>query len=507
MTGLLDAEQMRATDRYAIDELGILGSTLMERAAEALSSEVLAHWSGGRVLVYVGKGNNGGDGLAAVRLLRERDVESFAVLAFPDGTWTGDAALMRKKLADEAVIPLGSEPTDGVSCAVDCLLGTGSAGAPRGPVLDAVIRLNELKSQGVHVVACDVPTGVDASTGEVLGDVVHASSTVTFHAMKPGLWIRPGKGLVGEVTVADIGLLKAPGTEFRIGLIDDTVVNGLSSREVSGDKFSAGAVVIVGGSSGLTGAPMLCGLGAARAGAGYVTAVLPESLISASDQIPEVMGLGVAQDPDTGGHSPNSSELIIGKLGPDRSLVVGPGIGRTDGAYGLVAKLLVHATAPTVVDADGLRAVADLGLDLSDIPAPLVLTPHSGEMAALLGITREEVDAQRLKSVLTLAGRTQAVVVLKGDDTLVADPHGVVGISRGGAPGLATAGSGDVLGGVIGALLARGADSFEAACAGVRIHVEAGRLAAMAGAEGILASDIASSIPQARASLGADQRR
>ncbi|MCX6387260.1 MAG: NAD(P)H-hydrate dehydratase, partial [Solirubrobacterales bacterium] len=148
-----------------------------------------------------------------------------------------------------------------------------------------------------------------------------------------------------------------------------------------------------------------------------------------------------------------------------------------------------------------------LGLDLSDIPAPLVLTPHSGEMAALLGIARADVDAQRLKSVLTLAGRTQAVVVLKGDDTLVADPHGVVGISRGGAPGLATAGSGDVLGGVIGALLARGADAFEAACAGVRIHVEAGRLAAMAGAEGILASDIASSIPQARASLGADQRR
>ena len=187
LTALLDAEQMRATDRYAIEELGVLGSMLMERAAEALSSEILDHSSGGRVLVYVGKGNNGGDGLAAVRLLRERDVEAFAVLAFPDGSWTGDAALMRDKLSDEAVIPLGFEPTDGISCAVDCLLGTGSAGAPRGPVLDAVIRLNELKSQGVHVVACDVPTGVDASTGEVLGEVVHASSTVTFHAMKPCL--------------------------------------------------------------------------------------------------------------------------------------------------------------------------------------------------------------------------------------------------------------------------------------------------------------------------------
>jgi NAD(P)H-hydrate epimerase len=317
--------------------------------------------------------------------------------------------------------------------------------------------------------------------------------------MKPGLWISPGKHLAGRVVIADIGIPdEATGTS-DIGLLTASVVDGLPERGSADDKFSAGAVTVVGGSPGLTGAPLLASIGAARTGAGYVTAALPSGLISAADSVLEVMGLGL-EDQDQC-HCASGVSRILERLGPGRAVVVGPGIGRSPQASAAIKQLLAEASGPVVVDADALQAFAGQPERLASAVADLVLTPHAGEMAALLDCSSEEVAKHRLRAVRDLAMRASAVVVLKGDDTLVCSADGVVAVSPGGAPALATAGTGDVLSGVIGALLAKGVERFQAAAAAVLLHLEAGQIAGLAGAEGVLAGDVAACLPAARRRL------
>ena len=502
LTPLPDAGLVREADRLTIEEIGIPGIELMERAAEALVEGVFGAAPDGRVLIVAGKGNNGGDGLAAARLLRERGRDVVVQATCSNEQWVGDSALMLKSLPGVPPQPLSSGP-DGFSCVVDCILGTGASGAPHGAALDAITLVNQLRADGAAIVACDVPSGVDASTGEIAGAAVMADLTVTFHAMKPGLWVRPGKAHVGVVHAADIGIPSQLTNDASVGLIKPEVVAGLPQRGQDDDKFSAGSVIVVGGSPGLTGAPILASLGAARGGAGYVTAALPESLLSATDSQPEIMGLALVEV--TGSHCEAGINEILGREGEGRALVVGPGLGRSTDAQTAVRALIGKAKGPVVLDADGLNAFAGRAELISDSEAELVLTPHVGEMAALLGTGRGEVEASRLACVQRLAKLTGAVVVLKGDDSLVATPDGLVAVSEGGAPALATAGSGDVLSGLIGGLLARGADPFQAACAGVLIHLVAGRVAAEAGTEGVLAGDIAAGLPAARnrlASIG-----
>ena len=495
---LPSAQAMREADRCAIEELGIPGLRLMESAAEALAEGVLEVAPDGRVLVVAGKGNNGGDGLATARLLRARGREVDVIASCPPDEWRGDSAEMLKQLLGDQPGQL-SDAGGKYSCVVDCLLGTGASGAPSGKVLDGINLINALGGEGSTVVSCDIPSGVDASTGEVQGAAVRADLAVTFHAMKPGLWIRPGKGFAGAVTVADIGIPNSVEAEASIGLINDSVVRSLPQRTESDDKFSVGSVTVVGGSPGLTGAPMLAALGAARAGAGYVTAALPKALLAASDAQLEVMGLGLA-DQD-GSHCVEGVGEVASRSGVGRALVLGPGLGRSTQAQAAARAVVQQAEGPVVVDADGLSAFAQSPALLSKTDAELVLTPHVGEIGALLGRQREEIEEARLQSALELAALAKAVVVLKGDDTLVATPDGKVAVSEGNSPALATAGSGDVLSGVIGALLARGAEAFQAACAGVVIHLEAGRVAAGDGSEGVIAGDIAAALPAGRRRL------
>ena len=495
---LPNAQAMREADRCAIEELGISGVRLMESAAEALAEGVLNVAPNGRVLVVAGKGNNGGDGLAAARILRDRgrDVDVVATCAPED--WIGDSAEMMKLLTGHR--PMAISGADGdYSCVVDCLLGTGASGAPRGKVLDAIDLINTLAGNGSVVVSCDIPSGVNASTGEVQGTAVRADVTVTFHAMKPGLWIRPGKGFAGAVTLADIGIPNSVDVEASVGLIKESVVLTLPRRAEADDKFSVGSVTVLGGSPGLTGAPMLAALGAARAGAGYVTAALPKALLAASDAQLEVMGLGLTDE--DGSHCAEGVAEVASRSGVGRALVLGPGLGRSTQAQAAVRAVVEQAEGPVVVDADGLNAFAQSPALLAETNAELVLTPHVGEIAALLGRQRDEIEEARLQSALDLSALAKAVVVLKGDDTLVATPDGQIAVSEGNAPALATAGSGDVLSGVIGALLARGAEAFQAACAGVLIHLEAGRLAAGDGLEGVIAGDIAAALPAGRKRL------
>jgi NAD(P)H-hydrate epimerase len=497
LRGLPDAERMRALDRWAIEERGIAGLELMERAGAGLADAVRALAPEGRVAVACGRGNNGGDGYVAARLLREqgRDV---VVLAVGDvAELRGDAAESARRLPGEPPQPFAPERLAGAAVAVDALLGTGASGAPHGAVAQAIAALGDC---GAPVVAADVPSGVDASTGEVAGMAVRAAVTATFAAPKPGLWIAPGKAHAGAVTVVDLGIPPgAPVPAPEVGLIDDEALLALLPRRAPGwTKFTSGHVLVAGGSRGLTGAPCLAAEAAQRAGAGYVTACVPAALEAIFElRLLEAMTRGL---PDAdGAHVPAGVEGVLELAARGGALVLGPGLGRSDGALGFARELARRAELALVLDADGLNAHAGDAGALAARTAPTVLTPHEGELGRLLGVDSDEVRARRLHHARRAAAVSGAVVVLKGDDTLVAEPGGTVAVSPGATGGLATAGTGDVLSGVIAAILARGVEPFAAAAAGVRLHARAGiRAAAERGPDGVIARDVVEALPHAR---------
>jgi ADP-dependent NAD(P)H-hydrate dehydratase / NAD(P)H-hydrate epimerase len=493
---LPDAALMRATDQWAIETRGIPSLELMERAGEALAHVVAQHVPAGRIAVVCGKGNNGGDGLVAARLLRQagRDVE--VVAPWPSQSLSDDARAMLARLPGAA--PVDYDPAlladaDGL---VDALLGTGSSGAPKDAVAGAIEALNAAPGK---VIAADVPSGVDASTGEVPGVAVHATATATFHRAKPGLWIAPGKAYAGAVSVVDIGIPRdAPGDEDA-GLITPGVLLDMPRRGVASTKFSSGNVVIVGGSRGLTGAPCMSALAAIRAGAGYVTVGAPASLeLAFAARLLEAMLVGLPED--DGALSPAALEPTLAAAGRADAVVLGPGLGRSHGAQELARELTQRIEVPLVIDADGLNALAGRLDELRRRHAPTLLTPHAGELARLLETESEAIERARLRHARAAAARSQAIVVLKGDDTIVAAPSGHVAISPGGAPALATAGTGDVLAGVMGAMLAKRLAPAHAACAAVLVHLRAGQIAAAPnGPDGVIASDVIAALPAAMA--------
>lgn len=486
---LPDAATMRAADEAAI-AAGAVDGALMARAARGLADIVSAELPDGLLVVLCGKGNNGGDGYAAAQLLRAagRDVRVVAVAAVKE--LAGDARDAAVALAGDPPLPFTPEILDDAAGVVDCLLGTGTSGAPWGATGDAV---RILRASGLPVVACDVPSGVDASTGAVADPdlVVHAVATATFAAAKPGLRIAPGKGCAGRVEVVDIGVGEGfAGTDVRLG--SDAVLGLLPDRGVDATKFSAGHVLVVGGSRGLTGAVCLAAEAAARAGAGYVSALVPASLeLIFEIKLTEVMTRGL---PDRDGAlQVAATEQVLAEAGRhDGALVLGGGLGRAEATRDMAVELAEECPLPLVLDADGLNAFAGQAQWLRPRAAATILTPHAGELARLLGVASGEVQAARLDHVRAAASQSGAVVVLKGDDTLVAAPDGRVLVSPGGAPGLATAGSGDVLAGICGALLAAGLDPFLAATAGVQLHLRAGQLAAehVGAARAVMASDV-----------------
>lgn len=497
---------MRAIDRWAIDRQGVPSLELMERAGQGVAAALERLCPDGPVAVLCGKGNNGGDGLVVARLLRERG-RAVSVIALAQAQeMSADAQANLARLPGAAPQLLGSSDAGaalaGAAVIVDALLGTGFTGAPRGAVAEAIEAISALP---VPVVSVDVPSGVDASNGEVQGLAVSAISTVTFQAAKPGLWIAPGKQKAGEVEVIDIGIPRGAPSQAAVGLIEDSVLLTLPCRSSSSTKFSSGHVLVVGGSRGLTGAPRMAAEGAMRGGAGYVTACVPDSLqpILASSPRPEMITRPLPEQ--DGALSPSAVPEVLAAAQRGGALALGPGLGRTLAAAELARDLALRLPIPLVLDADGLNAHAELLAQLAGRSAPSVLTPHAGELARLLGIDSEEVSARRLTHVRAAAALAQAVVVLKGDDTLVAEPGGMVAVSRGESPALASAGTGDVLSGVIAALLAQGLTAFAAACAGVLMHARAGRIAArdLGCAEGVIAGDVIAALPRARVLAGA----
>src|SRR3954447_8398756 len=489
------AEEMRATDAYAIEERGVPSLDLMERAARGLANLVAGRRLSGRTRVVVGKANTGGDGLAAARLLREagREVD---VLATGDlSELRGDAKENLHRLPAAPPAPFDAAKLADSGAIVDAMLGTGFEGSPREPIAGAIAAIND---QDSLVIACDVPSGVNASTGEVEGDAVRADATTTFHGTKIGLHVAPGKWHSGDVVVVDIGIPDGAPEPSTAGLISARAVDLVPHRPPDGSKFKSGVVVIAGGSRGLTGAPTMVALSAQRTGAGYVQVAVPASAEQALElRLLEAMTKG-CPDNDDGMHTEAGADQVLELAERAGCVVLGPGIGKGDDPQAFARAVAAGVEVPLLIDADGLNAFAGAIEALRDRPAPTVLTPHEAELGRLLDVDSSEVAARRFEHARAAAERSGAIVLLKGDDTIVAGPGGPVAISPGATAALATAGTGDVLSGMIGALLSKGLDAFAAAAAGVLVHAHAGRVAAeRIGADHTVAGDVIEALPEA----------
>jgi NAD(P)H-hydrate epimerase len=420
-----------------------------------------------------------------------------ALFLWPAEELSPDAAANLERLGADPVVldPAGAATVlNGSGVVVDAIFGTGFSGAPRAPADGAIEAINAC---GAPVVAADIASGVDAASGEVSGVAVEADVTVSFHAAKIGHWVEPGKGRTGELRIAAIGIPDDAPAAPAAGLIGDAVLDLAPPRGAGSTKFTSGQVVLVGGSRGLTGSICLAAEGAIRAGAGYATVAVPADLEPIFEaKLTEVMSRGFGGAP--GRLAATDADEIAATTERAAAVVLGPGLGRDQDSLVLARALATRIESPLVIDADGLNAHAGRLESLASRPAPTVITPHAGELGRLLERDSAEVDAHRLASAREAAGLSGAVVVLKGDDTIVA--HGDrVAIARGGAAALATAGTGDVLSGVTAALLARGLEPFAVACAAVHAHQRAGRVAA-AGiglAESVIASDVVEALPVA----------
>jgi NAD(P)H-hydrate epimerase len=489
---LYDADGMREVDRRAIEEHGAPSLELMEAAGRAVAEAVAELARDGAVRVVCGKGNNGGDGLVVARHLREMGFEVEALLLWPGDELSEDAAVNLERFPAEPVTGGLDGRLAGSGAVVDAIFGTGFAGVPREPAAAAIEAINRC---GAPVVACDVASGVDASSGEVEGVAVEADLTVGFHAAKLGHRISPGKRHTGELRVAPIGIPDGVPGEAVGGTIDPAVLALPPRRGPHSTKFSSGQVVIAGGSRGLTGAVQMASRAAIRAGAGYATVAVPADLesIFAAGQ-PEVMSVGCPGG--DGCLAPASLKPLLRTFERAAAGAFGPGMGRDPGAVELAREVVAAIEAPLVIDADGLNAfAAEIG-QFAGRRAPTVLTPHEGELGRLLDRSSEEIAAHRLASAKEAASSAGAVVVLKGDDTIVTDGERVA-VNALSAPALATAGTGDVLSGITAAMLARGLEPFAAACAAVIAHARAGldATARIGAAESVIATDVIDSIP------------
>jgi ADP-dependent NAD(P)H-hydrate dehydratase / NAD(P)H-hydrate epimerase len=507
---VLKPEEMAAIDREAIEVRGMNGLDLMEKAGEAVAAAAaqMLGASPGSVAVWCGKGNNGGDGLVAARLLSGSGREVKVYLLCRVEELAGDAKQNYRKLEGTKVEILSVEDEKGIEdfkgrtgtgLVIDAIFGTGFRGAAGGVFAAAI---EAISRSGSPVLSVDIPSGVSGATGTVHGPAVRAERTVTFAAYKVGLLQYPGAGLAGVVEVADIGIprdLLEEVPESRFFLVNEGLATSLlPSRRPDAHKWECGSVLVVGGCLGMTGAPAMCARSALRSGAGIVTVAVPHTVCDILEiKLTEGMTRPLAAD-EEGALSTEASMEVLELCRRFDVLALGPGISERDGAVGLVRRLLPEVPIPVVLDADGLNAVADCSDLLRRRPAPTVLTPHPGEMARLLGCDTGEVQENRIGAALEAARRFECVVLLKGAGSVTCDPGGAVIINSTGNPGMATAGMGDVLTGCVSALMAQGLGAFEAAVAGAYYHgVSADLVAQMDGMIGMVASDVVRHLPLA----------
>jgi hydroxyethylthiazole kinase-like uncharacterized protein yjeF len=486
-TAIYSAAQVRALDAHEIEKRQVPSYTLMTRAAEGALRILRARWPGARrITVVCGAGNNGGDGYVLARLARAAGLDALVLAATPPDKLRGDA----RRAQSEWMAAGGAAPAfaadeslrlmAGSDLIVDGLLGLGLAGPPRAESLAVIHAINSARRP---VLALDLPSGVDADTGAVHEAAVRADVTVCFVALKSGLFLGGGPEHAGVVLLEDLGVVAPPLPEFRplLSRIDESgLARHLPPRRRDSHKGSHGRVLVIGGGNGMPGALRLAGEAALRAGAGLVTvAGSPENLVAVTASRPELIYLPV-------GSGGSLDEAIRGA----DVVAIGPGLGRDDWSQRLWATVLRADGIPVVVDADALNLLA---LSPVKLPADWILTPHPGEAGRLLGSDAREVQADRLGAARELQARFGAVVVLKGAGTLVANAAAgatELAICERGNPGMATAGMGDVLTGVVAGLRAQLDDSALAARLAVLVHALAGDSAAQGGQRGLIASDV-----------------
>ncbi len=510
---LLTRAEARAADRTLIDG-GVPGIVLMENAGRAATDVIVRELGSNlaRPLIAGGIGQNGGDAWVVARQLHTRGIACDVVLVGDPQRVTGDAALALAAMRAVGITPRVIREAadldayvDRCSLVVDGLFGTGLDRAIEGALREVVERLDAWR---VPRVALDLPSGVCADTGRVLGAALRADLTITFHAHKRGLHHAPGLGLAGRVVVVDIGA-PAP-VAADAGLVGErALADHTRARAIDAHKGTGGHVLVIAGSPGKTGAALLSGLGAMRAGAGLVTLAARGSARAALDakvielmtrEVPEALEAGVG--------------VVLADSARCASAVLGPGLGLDDTTRAFVRRLAIELPVPTVLDADALRAIADDAslAALSKAARPRVLTPHPAEAAALLGSTTEAVQSDRFSAAQRLATVSRQCVVLKGARTIVATHDGSMVVCDRGTPALGVAGTGDVLAGVIAGFLAEtrapnASSTFTHAWRGVVAHALAGERAAAGRDRGLFASEVAEAVSFVMGSLASDASR
>jgi hydroxyethylthiazole kinase-like uncharacterized protein yjeF len=499
---ILTSEQARNIDRRATDRFAIPSLLLMENAAVAVVDAIFEHYATcERVSIFCGTGSNGGDGLAVARHLENRGVVPAIFVVGDRRKYVGDAA-SNLTICERLALPMYDiKDADSLAAAlvhaadadviVDALFGTGLNRAPGGINAEVIRSMNEL---ALPIVAVDVPSGANASSAEPFDPCVQAAVTVTFAAPKICHVFEPAAVLCGEVIVADIAIPDAAVQDEGVTLALTTPADvrpHIAPRLAGTHKGTYGHVGIVAGSLGRTGAAVMCARGAIRSGAGLVTvATDPEAanLVNAGSIESMTFPIELTQS------LPEVTRFLRGK----DAVLVGPGLRDDEESYAFVRDLMRGIESPVVIDASGLNAFAGRAKEINPQGRPRIITPHPGEMARLLGIETREVVARRIDTARQAAKLCNCIAVLKGHQTLIADPEGHVNVNPTGNPGMATGGMGDVLGGMMAAFLARGVDPFEAACAAVYLHGFTGDLLKEEmGDIGLAALDLAERIPMA----------
>jgi ADP-dependent NAD(P)H-hydrate dehydratase / NAD(P)H-hydrate epimerase len=477
---LYSTAQVRALDAHAIKELGIPGYVLMKRAGEAALRYLRTRWPmAHRIVIVCGGGNNGGDGYVLGRFAQAAGLTVTLLAAVAPEELKGDARLAWEdfRVSGGEVYPFAPALLSGGDVIVDALLGTGLRGSVREDLGQVIERIN---SAGRAVFALDVPSGLDSDTGVPLGLAVRADCTVTFVGLKTGLFIGDGPEFAGTVFFDDLEITAPASAPFKPGLeriVDAEIQRALPRRPRASHKGNFGRVLIVGSGSGMPGATRLSGEACLRVGAGLVTvAVAPENVAAISSGRPELICLSLT-----------GASLLAEAIEKAEIIAIGPGLGRTQWAREALQAVLA-TDKPLVVDADALNLIAEAGVPPRD---NWILTPHPGEAGRLLDISTEQIQADRLASLDRLVARYGGTVVLKGAGTLVGAKGRTPALCERGNPGMASAGTGDVLTGAVAGILAQCRDTWLAARVGVLVHAMAGDAAARTGERGLIASDIA----------------
>lgn len=498
---LYTAQEMSRADSNAQD-LGIPGGVLMERAGAEMARVVLERFAPRRAVVVCGGGNNGGDGFVIARELRRNGVR-VSVLA-TKSEYEGDSKTNLDALENLDVAFVGPEDLaaelEEADLVVDAVLGTGFSGEVREKEASLI---REMNGSFAPVVCVDVPSGVDGSTGEVAGEAVRADLTVCAHAAKVGCVISPGRDFAGEVRIVEIGVPEEAEVAPSVLWTDEGSLRGTVPRTADDShKYSAGAVLVVASSRSMTGAAAMVVGGAQRAGCGVVFLATPGSAAPSLDtRLTEALVYGVPESGE-GFLSAEALENVLELAGRATSVVVGPGMGVGEGQRELLEGMMRDIEAPVLLDADALTNLA--GSDaIRGREYPTIVTPHAGELGRLLGSGAKEVSERRLHSARKAAGELGCAVLLKGSDTLVVEGEHV-SVNSTGHVALATAGTGDVLSGVVGALLSRGMEPVDAARAGAWVHGRAAELFIEETgwpAESLIATDLFEFIPEAVAEV------